>query len=83
MHEHSQLASAPETDSDARFLLSVEEAADRLSIGRTMMYALVKAGEINTVRLGRRRLVPVGAIKAYVNQIAAQQDAARADPHAS
>ena len=34
-------------------LLTVEEAADRLRIGRTSMYRLVTSGAIETVTVGR------------------------------
>ena len=37
----------------ARVLLTVEEAAQRLHIGKTTTYALVKAGEIESVLIGR------------------------------
>jgi excisionase family DNA binding protein len=40
----------------ARVLLTVEAAAKQLSIGRTTMYALIKAGHIATVRIGQLRL---------------------------
>ena len=43
-------------DTDApRLLLSVEDAADRLSLSRTRLYALIKTGDIVSVRVGRLR----------------------------
>jgi excisionase family DNA binding protein len=40
-------------------LLKVEEAAARLRIGRTTLYALIRTGDIPSVRIGRlRRLRP-------------------------
>ena len=51
---------------DPADLLSVEEAARRLRIGRTTMYGLISAGEIETVTIGRRRLVPPECVTAYV-----------------
>jgi len=44
----------------------VEEAADRLGIGRTLMYALITAGEVESVRIGRLRRVPADALERYV-----------------
>ena len=38
-----------------RVLLTVEAAAELLSISRTMMFALIKTGEIVSVRVGRLR----------------------------
>lgn len=56
------------TDTPSEFadLLSVEEAARRLRIGRTTMYGLITAGLIETVTIGRRRLVPPECLAAYV-----------------
>ena len=47
-------------------LLTVEEAARRLRIGRTTMYSLISAGTIESVTIGRRRLVPPECVTAYV-----------------
>jgi excisionase family DNA binding protein len=49
-----------------RLVLTIEEAAERLGIGRTLMYALVSAGEVESVRIGRLRRVPVDALETYV-----------------
>jgi excisionase family DNA binding protein len=38
-----------------RLVLTVEEAAERLGIGRTLMYALVKAGVVESICIGRLR----------------------------
>jgi excisionase family DNA binding protein len=47
-------------------LLTVEEAAERLRIGRTTMYALVSSGAVESVKVGRLRRVPAEAVDAYV-----------------
>ncbi|WP_431911254.1 helix-turn-helix domain-containing protein [Amycolatopsis thermoflava] len=59
-----------------RVLLTVEDAARALSVGRTTMYALIKAGHIATVRIGHLRRVPAAALTAYVDQLTAEQPAA-------
>jgi excisionase family DNA binding protein len=61
---------------NARTLLTVEAAAQRLSIGRTTMYALLKSGQINSVRIGRLRRIPADALTAYTDRLAAEQNAA-------
>lgn len=43
-------------------LYSVTEAAQRLGIGRTRLYAEIGAGRVRSVRSGRRRLVPSSAL---------------------
>jgi excisionase family DNA binding protein len=55
----------------ARMLLTVEEAAERLHIGKTKTYALVKAGEIESVLIGRLRRIHIDAIDAYAARLAA------------
>jgi excisionase family DNA binding protein len=50
-----------------RLVLTVEEAADRLRIGRTLMYALITSGEVESVRIGRLRRVPADALERYVS----------------
>ncbi|WP_236793866.1 helix-turn-helix domain-containing protein [Amycolatopsis sp. GM8] len=59
-----------------RVLLTVEAAAQALSIGRTTMYTLIKAGRIASVRVGHLRRVPAAALAAYVQQLATDQQAA-------
>ena len=43
---------------DERLTLTVEEAAKSLGIGRGLAYEMVRTGEIPTIRLGRRLLIP-------------------------
>jgi len=52
-----------------RTLLSVEAAATQLSISRTTMYALLKTGAIESVRVGRLRRVPASALTDYVARL--------------
>jgi excisionase family DNA binding protein len=54
-----------------RLLLTVEQAAQRLGIGRTLMYALVRDGEIESVQIGRLRRIPADALSRYVDQLRA------------
>ncbi|WP_416902045.1 helix-turn-helix domain-containing protein [Micromonospora echinospora] len=57
------------TTSDNRIVLTIEEAAQRLGIGRTTMYALIKAGQIRTVTIGRLRRVPTFCLDEYVRSL--------------
>ena len=50
----------------APVLLTVEEAAECLSIGRTTMYSLVSTGAIESVTIGRLRRVPSECLEEYV-----------------
>lgn len=58
-----------------RIILTVEEAAESLCVGRTTMYALIAAGDIESVRIGRLRRVPVQALEAYVERLRHSGDA--------
>lgn len=49
-------------------LVTVEEAARRLSIGRSHVYELLRCGDIVSVRLGRSRRVPVSALERFVKE---------------
>ncbi len=49
-----------------RLLVSVNEAAVMLGIGDTLAGEMVRAGAIPTLRIGRRRLVPVGRLREMI-----------------
>ena len=49
-------------------LLTMVDAARVLSIGRTTMYELVGAGEIEVVHIGRSARIPVAAVEAFVER---------------
>jgi excisionase family DNA binding protein len=50
-------------------LLTVEEAARRLRIGRTTCFKLVITGELESVTVGRLRRVPPDALPSYVAKL--------------
>jgi excisionase family DNA binding protein len=58
-----------ERTSAAVLLLTVEEAAQRLSIGRTTMYSLVSTGAIKSVTIGRLRRIPSECLDEYVSSL--------------
>jgi len=49
-------------------LTSVAEAAKALGIGRTSIYALIREGRIDVVKLGRRTLVKLASIRRLLDQ---------------
>jgi excisionase family DNA binding protein len=57
-------------------LLTVDEAARRLGMGRTYTYTLVLRGELASVKLGRSRRVPVQALQEYVGRLGSDADEA-------
>jgi len=54
-----------------RLVFSVPEAAELLGISRALGYELVARGELPSLRLGRRRVVPRVALLALVGAIPA------------
>jgi len=63
--------------SDSRpLLLTVEEAARLLSIGRPKMWQLIMTGEVLSVKIGASRRIPMTALEAYVRQLVASADGA-------
>lgn len=51
-----------------RIAYSVEEAAEMVSIKRTLMYQLVGNGEVPSFTVGRRRLIPHEGLVAWVQE---------------
>jgi excisionase family DNA binding protein len=47
-------------------LLSIPEACKRLGIGHWTIYQQINKGNLRTVKVGRRRLVSVRAIDAFI-----------------
>lgn len=47
---------------EGRVTLTVEEATRELGIGRGLAYEAARRGELPTIRVGRRLLVPVDAL---------------------
>jgi excisionase family DNA binding protein len=49
-----------------KFLHSINEAAQLLGIGRSSLYALIAAGEVGTVKIGRRSLIADEELRRFV-----------------
>jgi excisionase family DNA binding protein len=50
-------------------LYRVDEAAVALRLSRSVLYELIRTGQLRTVKAGRRRLVPVAALAGYVDSL--------------
>jgi excisionase family DNA binding protein len=50
-------------------LVSVADAAQLLSIGRTAAWDLVRKRKIKSVKIGRTRRVPIAVIEEYVQRL--------------
>ncbi len=58
---------------DNKLLLTVQEVAAKLSVGRSLAYELVMRGEIPSVKIGKSRRVPAGEVERYVARLIAEQ----------
>ncbi len=52
-----------------KLLLTPENAAEILSVGRTKVYQLMATGELRSVRIGKCRRVPMAAVLELVQQL--------------
>lgn len=50
-------------------LVDMERGAQALGVGMTMFKELIHSGQIDSVRLGRRRLIRVADLDAYVARL--------------
>jgi len=57
-------------------LLSIDEAMRVLAVGETRIKRLVYSGKIDSVKIGRRRLIPYDALQDYTKQLVAEQASA-------
>lgn len=54
---------------------TVEEAAEALSVGRTMIFYLLRDKKIISIKIGRRTLIPLAEIHAFIDRMQAETGA--------
>jgi len=64
----SRTASGAVAPVENRLVFTVEEAAQLLGISRSFAYEAVQRGEIPSMRIGRRILVPKAALKRFIEK---------------
>lgn len=52
-----------------KLLLTPEEAAGRLSVGRSKIYELIGTGRLRSVRIGASRRIPAAALLDFVRDL--------------
>lgn len=57
------------TTTDGPMLLSIEKAAETLSLSKWMVYRLADSGELNSVYQGRRRYILATSIREYIDRL--------------
>ncbi|MDQ1734154.1 MAG: Helix-turn-helix domain [Pseudonocardiales bacterium] len=65
---------APGRSGDLRFMLTIPEAAAKLRVSRWTFYKLINNREVDTIKIGTRRLVSSDALQRLVVRLEAQQD---------
>lgn len=76
-HEHTVVtANSGAASTNDLQLLSVEEVADRLRIGRTKVYELMGRGALRSVRIGVARRVPIMEVNRFVTDMLTNQEVA-------
>lgn len=58
----------------SRLLLTIDEAARQLGVGRSTMYGLVLDGAVESVRIGRLRRIPAQALPEYLERLRGERD---------
>lgn len=59
----------PPAQGPGEYLLTIQEAADRLRVNRWTIYNLIRSNQLHTVKIGRRRLVRPSALTQCVDQL--------------
>jgi excisionase family DNA binding protein len=57
-----------------KYLVTPEDAADSLSVGRSTVYDLMRLNLITSVKIGRSRRIPVASLREYAERLAANGD---------
>ena len=63
-----------------RLLLTPEEAAELLRVGRTTVYALIKAGDLHPVHIGRSCRISRAELERYVRLLEGRQQVGLRSP---
>jgi excisionase family DNA binding protein len=59
------------TPEPARLLHSVADVCAATDLGRTTIFGLIASGELESVRVGTRRLIPATALEQFVANLRA------------
>jgi hypothetical protein len=66
-----------------QLLLSIGEFAEAIGVGEFLAKKLIRAGQVVSVKIGDRRLVPATEARAFVDRIVAEATAERNDRQAT
>ncbi len=72
-----QGAAVPPTTAIMPLLLTVNQAAQLLGIGRSTLYELLDAGQIQSVKVGASRRIPLKAVHEYIDRLLVEDNERR------
>lgn len=49
-------------------IITIDEMCERLHIGKTSAYSLLKSGEIKSTKVAKKWLIPVSSIDEFINK---------------
>jgi excisionase family DNA binding protein len=52
-----------------RLLLTPEEVAHLLHVGRTRVYEFIRSGDLASVKIGRSRRIPTEALQTFIDSL--------------
>lgn len=68
MNAKPQAASAPDAQFDRPLTVRVGEACRLTGISRSKLYEFIKAGEIETFKVGNMTLIPMDGLTAFLDK---------------
>ncbi len=66
MSTQLEIGNEERSPTQVRMLLTAEQAAQSLAIGRTKVFELIRSGELESIRIGSSRRIPIDAIESFV-----------------
>jgi putative molybdopterin biosynthesis protein len=64
-----------------KLLLTIEESARLLGLGRSKFYTEVLSGRCESVKVGKRRLVPLRSLESYVERLLQESGSPASSAH--
>ncbi|HLL68858.1 MAG TPA: helix-turn-helix domain-containing protein [Micromonosporaceae bacterium] len=65
----AESVSRPPVEAPPKLAYRPETAAKMLDIGRTTLYSLMSSGELETIKIGRARLIPAAALDRFIERL--------------
>lgn len=64
--QHRKNSATPENSQVVRLALSVDEAAESMSLSKSGLYALMKGGRLPFIKIGARRLIRISDLEHFL-----------------